>query len=211
MSSRPSVPAQSAGSGRASEQTAGGGKGARAAPLRARGHLGGHKGEKRDCTAGTRAGRRPARGECSPARWPVVFRQAFLRAWSCRTAALPCPPVSLQRAPSRSNQDCNCSRACLALAQLRLSGFPFWTEIVWCLSPTFTPSAQTSAARRGPGRCQPLLCQNLSPGPPLSPTANWGCFRALLRGSELLMGEEMPLGVLGPLRQPHQGCCWRQE
>lgn len=125
--------------------------------------------------------------------------------------SLPCPPVSLQRAPSRSNQDCNCSRACLALAQLRLSGFPFWTEIVCCLSPTFTPSAQTSAARRGPGRCQPLLCQSLSPGPPPSPTANWGCFHALLGGSELLMGEEMPLGVLGPLRQPHQGCCWRQE
>lgn len=147
--------------------------------------------------------------------WTVVALQVlFFLLGSCFTAALPpgSPPEGSRQEQSRL---CDCSRACFALLQLRLSGFPFWTEIVWCLSSTLTLPSQTSPPSRSLGPCQPPLCRSLLPGPPSEPQTNLGCLHVLLGGfafkSELLVVEKMPLCVLGCLRQPRQGCCQRQK
>lgn len=183
----PWVPALSAESSKASEQSHGGGKGARAPPLRVGDDFRATKESREMCYSKHTRRVMPARGERSSDTRPLQPSCPCCFScgpwWPCRPSSswgaapqphsrhpsLPCHPVFLPRAPSRSNQDCNCSRARLARLQLRLSGFPFWTEIVWCLSPTLTPPSQTSAARRSLGPCQPPLCQSLLPGPPSEP------------------------------------------
>lgn len=83
----------------------------------------------------------------SPLLWTAVALQVLFHSTHI---ICPCPPAdTLQRAPSRAKQQ----TCCWGPVQLRLSGFPFCTEIVWCLSTTLTLSSQTSAPHQSLGCC----------------------------------------------------------